>query len=582
MSFLSSPAKEAAPALDIESTARKAPVATELVRVLSSLGVERSFGVIGGAISAFCHALASSSIAYHHVRHESGAAFAALEASLATDKPTVVFTTTGPGLSNALTGLLAAHCDGGHVIVVSASTSAAHRGRLATQETSALASPSSMFQPGVPFHYVAVIEHPAQLASVAMELAKGCRRKQGFVAHISIPISVGRELTGRTASLLGPELSDCAPSSAAVSRAVQSLSSGRFVLWLGFGARHAQREILELAELTRAPVMCSPRAKGIFPEDHPQYLGVTGAGGHPEIEDALRATPPDRILVLGTRMGESSSFWSEALTPRMGFVHVDINPEAFGKAYPEVPCQPVVADIGAFARALTSAWPKGRAQPTELRARSTRHVSAARATGPVRPSVLMDAVQRVVVENSDAWVMAESGNSLCWAAHCLRFQQAGRYRGSTGFAAMGHAATGVVGAALARKSKAIAIVGDGAMLMNHEISSAVQYGAPAVWIVLNDGGYLMCEQGMAMIGWEPFGTRIPPTDFALMARALGASSVNVTHEASLDEALQLALACDGPFVVDVQIDRSEPAPSGRRTKSIMQQGFDSDKAEKVS
>lgn len=145
---------------------------------------------------------------------------------------------------------------------------------------------------------------------------------------------------------------------------------------------------------------------------------------------------------------------------------------------------------------------------------------------------------------------------------------------------MGHAATGIVGTALARGGKAVALLGDGAMLMSNEVSSAVQHRAQAVWIVLNDGGYLMCEQGMAMIGWTPFGTRIPSTDFAAMARAVGADGVTVRSEAQLGAALEQALSTTLPFVVDVVIDRTEAAPSGRRTRSIMQQGFDTERSAK--
>lgn len=582
MSFLSAQALDREPPSNASTRLTGQPsVAEALVEVLAGLGVERSFGVIGGAISSFCHALSNSSIAYHHFRHEGGAAFAALEASLATDRPALVFTTTGPGLTNALTALVAAQWDGGHVILVSASTSPAQRGRVATQETSLHTVPPSMFLPGVPFHYTAILENPGQLAGIAAELARGCRRPGGFVAHVSLPIALQNEPVPRIEPALSLSDAPLTPTPEVARRAAALLSRGRFVIWLGFGARHAAESVRALAERTGAPVMCSPRAKGIFPEDHPLYLGITGAGGHAEIDDILTANPADHVLVLGTRMGESSSFWSTALTPRRAFVHVDVDPQAFGRAYPAVPCHPIQADIRAFTEALLAVWPLDMpARPMTDRSLAGALVPAPRAEGAVRPAVLFDAIQRRVVEGSDALVMAESGNSLCWAAHQLRFRAPRRYRGSTGFAAMGHATTGVVGAALARGGKAVAIVGDGAMLMSNEVSSAVQHGADAVWIILNDGGYLMVEQGMVTIGWEPFGTRIPATDFAAMARAMGAQGLNVRSETDLSAALERALSEKGPFVIDVEIDRTAAAPSGRRTRSIMQQGFDAERTTK--
>ena len=125
---------------------------------------------------------------------------------------------------------------------------------------------------------------------------------------------------------------------------------------------------------------------------------------------------------------------------------------------------------------------------------------------------------------------------------------------STGFGAMGHAAAGVVGAALATGRRAVAVVGDGALLMTNEINSAVKFGARAVWIVLNDGRYGMCAQGMDALGLSA-DAEIPQVDFAAFARAQGARAMRVDHEAQLDAALAEAMAADGPFVVDVRIDR---------------------------
>jgi acetolactate synthase-1/2/3 large subunit len=139
---------------------------------------------------------------------------------------------------------------------------------------------------------------------------------------------------------------------------------------------------------------------------------------------------------------------------------------------------------------------------------------------------------------------------------------------------MGHAATGVVGAALARNRKAVALLGDGAMLMLSEIHTAVQTGAPAVWVVLNDACYLMCAQGMQMMGWQPFSCELPPVDFVALARSLGADGVRVERESDVAAALALARAAGGPFVVDVAVDPAEIPPSGRRNKSLMQQGTD--------
>src|SRR4029453_3987006 len=97
----------------------------------------------------------------------------------------------------------------------------------------------------------------------------------------------------------------------------------------------------------------------------------------------------------------------------------------------------------------------------------------ARRRGPGRPAVLMDVVQRVIVDGSNAMVLTESGNAFGFGNHHLRFMEPGRYRSSAAWGSMGHMVCGVVGAAVATGTKAIAIVGDGAMLMNNEINTAV-------------------------------------------------------------------------------------------------------------
>ncbi len=190
----------------------------------------------------------------------------------------------------------------------------------------------------------------------------------------------------------------------------------------------------------------------------------------------------------------------------------------------------------------------------------------------VKPQLLMAEIQRLIVEGSNAVVITEAGNSFAWGTHTLQFNTPGRYRVSTGFGAMGHAVTGVLGAALANNAKAVAIVGDGAMLMNNEISTAVQYQIPAVWIVLNDARYNMCEQGMAIQKIQGVDTEIPQTDFVAIARSMGADGIRVSHESQIEAALEKSLAATVPFVVDVLIDPTQVAPIGSRIQSLISQG----------
>ncbi len=137
---------------------------------------------------------------------------------------------------------------------------------------------------------------------------------------------------------------------------------------------------------------------------------------------------------------------------------------------------------------------------------------------------------------------------------------------------MGHCAAGVVGAALGRHGKAIAVVGDGSMLMNCEISTAVQYQVDTIWLVLNDSGYGMCQSGQRILGLASDQLAIPTVDFVTLARSMGADGVRVETEDMLDVALCQALAANGPFVVDVRIDANEASPLTSRFESLLRQG----------
>ena len=578
---LKSPPLENTPRIELYTTSslesqQSTPVlvAKAIAKMLEDMGVQYAFGVSGGAIAPLWHALQHSSIQLLHFRHEAGAAFAATEAYFASGRPVVVFTTAGPGITNALTGLFAARWEGAKVIFLSASTSTSQRGRWALQETSAYTMPSAGIFTSEPlFNYATTLECSDELPEVYRRLAKGLARPDGFVAHLSIPTNIQ---TSSVKTLL-PRVNLCvAPAAASeetISECGRLLSSGPFAIWVGFGAGGAAAEIRQLAERTGAAVMCSPRGKGIFPEVHPQFVGVTGFAGHESVLRYMQEYRPLRTLVLGTRLGEFTSFWNAAMIPSRGFVHVDIDPEVPGTAYPSAETFAIQSDVGMFVKALLKHFPKRQSRSKALSfPRPKRNVINPNASGPVRPEVLMNMMQRIIVEGSNAIVMAEGGNSFAWAINLLRFPKPGRFRVSTGFSSMGHFVTGVVGAALTRKGKAVAIVGDGAMLMNNEVSTAVNYQIPAVWIVLNDGGYNMCGQGVAMLGFKGMDAKIPQADFVRIACGMGADGIRVERESDIQAALEKAMAATGPFVVDVVIDPTRLAPIGGRIESLISQG----------
>ncbi len=537
-----------------------------LLQALHDLGVRDAFGLVGGAIAPFCDRLARSPLRSFQVRHEGGALFAAVEASLATGRPTLAFVTTGPGLLNALTGAVAARWEGARVLLISGATSAPQRGRWAVQETGPGTLPAeSLYRPGLFFHEAALLDRAEELPELLERIAEGFRRPEGFVAHLGLPIAVQRSQVPELRLAARPMLRPLPPAEE-LDDAAAALAEAPFAVWVGHGAREAGAELRTLVERCGVPVICTPRGKGVLPEAHPLCLGVTGCGGHEHLEPALAALGVRRILVLGSKLGEFSSCWSPGLCPPDGFVHVDLDPAAFGAAYPEARTLGLVGDVGRVLEALSARLPAApaavlpRSEPATLRSR-----------GPILPQELLAAVQEVVIEGSLATVLAESGNAFLWANNLLCVPEPGRYRVSGLWGSMGHATSGILGLA-ATRGKAVALVGDGAMLMMNEVSTAVQYDLPAVWIVLNDARMGIVEKGMAGLGLQPYETSLPATDFAMLARAMGARGLSVDRPDELHAVLREAMALPGPVVVDVIIDPEEPSPFARRVSTLNAMG----------
>ncbi len=553
-------------------------VGRTLATSLAELGVERAFGVLGGGIAPFAAGLAASPIRFLHTRHEAGAVFAAIEAHFATGRPVLAVVTTGPGLFNALGGVMAARADGARLLLVSGATARTLVGRGAVQETSAHHLPGGLGQAGAMFHAAWQPESVDELPAIVSALAQGWGRPGGFVAHLALPLTLQTQLVGPDTQLTPPRWHQALPEpDPRVLDLVLDRLGGRAVVWVGHGARAAGPELATFVRAAQLPVLTTPRAKGVFPERDPLHLGVSGTGSSAGVDSFLAARPLDGALVLGTRLGEVSSLLSPRVVPRAGWVHVDLDPTAFAAAFPGTAGLGVVADCGRFLAALhvrataTGWYRRAHHPPMLLEAEPT--APSPRPDGDVGPAYLMHVVQELVVDGSDAVVMSEAGNAFSWCNHALRFASPGRYRTSAAWGSMGHFSAGAIGAAAAADRPVVAVVGDGAMLMNNEINTAVAYGLRVVWIVLNDAQLGLNQHGMTALGMTPVETQLPRTDFATFARCQGAIGLTVEREPELAPALAQALALPGPVVVDVRIDPTVPAPIvADRIRGLLAQG----------
>ncbi len=535
-------------------------VSNTVASMLQSLGIEQVFTIIGGGIAPLIDALHRQGLRIHHFRHEAGAAFAAHEAAMASGKPVAICVTTGPGLLNALTGIAAARADGGRILLLSGSTCPAMRGKGAVQETGFETMPADLFTSSPLFSLARMIADVRELPGIFARLQQGFSSAKGFVAHLAFPLSVqhAQEIPFAATVMTTHE-----PRAAkqAIDDVIQRLVGHRFGLWLGHGALSATKEIREFVERTQCGVVATPRAKGIFPENNPLYVGVSGAGAHPSVLHYMRTYAPEWLVVVGSRLGEVSSFWNPAMIPTKGFVHIDVDASAFGAGYPEAHTLGIVTESRSFFADLLEQWPNDAPRQTPHGCSLPRRDPLIARNEPrVRTPFLMQELQRIVVEKTNIPILAESGNAFAWTNHALHFSHPHHYRTSAAFGSMGHFVAGVVGAALGRRDKAIVIAGDGAMLMNNEINTAVAYQARAVWIVLNDARYGLTERGMQALELEPVETRMPLTNFAMFAQSQGARGRVVESEKDIAEALQEALETPEPFVLDIRIDEHDVAP----------------------
>jgi acetolactate synthase-1/2/3 large subunit len=528
-------------------------VAEALVGALHALGVREAFGVPGGALVPLLASLAGGAIRATTARHESGAVFMAAEASLATGRPTVAYVTTGPGLTNALTGALSARDDGASVLLLSGMTPAAMRGRHPIQDTSRRGlGTGALHEPGL-FDDAWVLEDPGALESVARRLAELWARPQGAVVHLAVPLDVQ--------GWPCPHV-DARPAAATVervdaehARTVASYLGRRFALWVGHGGRGAARSVRALAEAAGLPVVTTPRGRGVLGADHPLWVGVSGMGGDADLPDRLREMGVERLLVLGSRLGEMATGHVDALVPPGGLVHVDVDPTVPGASFPAARTVGLVGDVGAWCRALLPVVAPSALRPIPR----ARPVVPSDLQGPVRPPVLLDALQRSALDRGLP-VHVDAGNAISWSTRYLRPRAPGQLRVPGSFGSMACATTGSVGRAIATGRPVVALVGDGAMLMQNELSTAVERGAAVIFVVLNDSGLGMVSHGMAALGRAHPACGWPSVDFAAWGAAQGAWSTRVAHESELTSALDAALASCRAAVIDVVVDRTCPPP----------------------
>ena len=604
---MNSPDLSLVPATTSPQTETKLDAAELIVAYLEKLGVEYVFGVPGGAIEPLYNALAKSQRRGGPrpvvARHEAGAAFMADGYTRETGKIGVCCATSGPGATNLITAVACAYDNGIPMLVLTGQPMLPVFGKRALQESSCTGvNTLGMFRHCT--HYNSLVSHPDQIEpKLIAALMRAMRTPRGPV-HLSIPLDILKSpvaagVPAYDASML------FAPAALIDESAVEALvghvrAARNIVLLIGGGCGEASGAMLRFAAAYGARIVTTPDGKGFVSPRHPLLHGVFGFAGHASADAILRDPSVDLILAAGTSMGEwTSSGWSDSLLNNR-LIHIDEWEEHLART-PMAKLH-VRGSIRNIFERLNARLDTAQANPAESTASEAMQQTGSQVelfdadkqhsdAAPLMPQRLMHDLGRLFPPTTR--YLADAGNGMAWAIHYLQPQDrrlherrasapdrtgpgrratdGGWLRVTMDFAPMGWAIGGAVGTALAnRKVPVVCITGDGSLLMNgQEISAAVAERLNVIFIVLNDAALGMVKHGQRLAGAERIAYQLPPTDFAAMARAMGAQGVTVSTPEELNALdIDAILAYEGPTLLDVRIDSEEVPPMKLRMRVL--------------
>ncbi len=540
-----------------------------LVDKIYDWGVRVVFGIPGDGVNGIIEALRKrqDEIQFVQVRHEEAAAFMACGYAKVTGRLGCCLATSGPGGIHLLNGLYDAKLDGQPVLAI---TGMQFSDLIHTYTQQDVELDKLFMDVCV---YNARVMNAAHTENVA-ELACRTAMAHRGVAHITIPVDV-QELTADERSKRNvehhvsdvPARSARLPNETDLQRAADILNAGeRIAILAGRGALDATDELIQVAEVSGAPIIKALLGKAAVPDDSPYTTGGIGLLGTKPSQDAMERC--DTLLIVG------SSFPYIEFMPKPGQargVQIDADPVRIGLRYPVE-----VGLVGDSKRSLQELFTKLRPNPNrsfleEAQAgmRDWNELMKSRAEhmgSPMKPQVIAHEIGKRL--SSDAIVCCDSGTIATWWARHIPAKRGQIHTVSGNLASMACGLPYAIGAQFAYPSRqCIAFVGDGGftMLMG-EIATAVKYKLPIkVFIVKNNSlGQIKWEQ-MVFLGNPEYVCDLQPIDFAGIARACGATGITIDDPRDCGRLVEQALNTEGPVVVEAVVDPNEPPMPPRAT-----------------
>jgi acetolactate synthase I/II/III large subunit len=553
-----------------------APGAEILLRALKDQGVEVIFGYPGGAVLPIYDAIFQQNAIRHIlVRHEQAAVHAAEGYARSTGKVGCVLVTSGPGATNAVTGLVDALMDSIPIVCLTGQVPTHLIGNDAFQE----ADTTGITRQATKHNYL--VKKGADLARIVHEAFYVARSGRPGPVVIDLPKDV---LIGQAPYTPPPPPStphrsyrpQTEPDRAAIARAAALLKGAkRPIIYSGGGVINAgpaaSEALRAFVHATGFPITSTLMGLGAFPANDTQFLGMLGM--HGTYESNLAMHDCDVMLNVGARFDDRVTGKLSAFSPDSRKIHIDIDPSNINK---NVPVDlPIVGDAGRALLLLLEAW---NADPQEQDRSSLaqwwRQIDRWRAKDCLRytqnrdPSAIIKpqfAVQRLYDMTRDLgreiFITTEVGQHQMWAAQFFKFDRPNHWMTSGGLGTMGYGLPSAMGVQIAHPDAlVIDIAGEASTLMNiQEMSTIAQYRLPVKVFILNNQYMGMVRQWQELLHGgrysESYSAALP--DFVKLAESFHGTGLRARNVGELDDVIRTMLATPGPVIADIAVDEKE-------------------------
>ena len=556
-----------------------------VVQALKDQGVDTVFGYPGGAVlPIYDEIFKQNDIKHILVRHEQGATHAAEGYARSTGKPGVVLVTSGPGATNAVTGLTDALMDSIPMIVLTGQVPTFLIGSDGFQEADTV----GITRPCTKHNWlVKETDHLADTLHQAFHVAMAGRPGP-------VLVDIPKDVQFATGIYNSPEEAEelpynprRTPEDDAVMAMVEMIETAeRPILYTGGGVINsgdrASALLRELAEETGFPVTSTLMGLGCYPASGKLWLGMLGMHGMYEANMAMHGC--DAMFCIGARFDDRITGRLDAFSPNSRKAHIDIDPSSINKnVHVDVP---ILGDVAETLERVLAKWRARGAQTrrdrlagwwTQIEAwKAIKCLTYKPSKSVIKPQYALERLE-ALTKGRDRYITTEVGQHQMWAAQFLGFEEPKRWMTSGGLGTMGYGVPASIGVQIAHpEALVINVAGEASFMMTmQELSCAVQYMAPVKQFILNNERLGMVRQWQQLLHGERYSHSYSEAlpDFVKMAEAFGCKGIRCTDPADLDDAIQEMLDYDGPVIFDCLVEKHENCfpmiPSGKAHNEML-------------